>query len=217
MRTKTLAAAAILAAGLASSMAQSNVYSLNVVGYVNRGYVSGFNAAANPLNGTNNSLNTIMRGSQVPDNTIVFLWDTALQDFAATLPTYVASSSSWVPNATINPGTGFFLFAPSSFTNTFVGEVQQGSASVPIASSFTVISSPPPLSGPASTILTGLPAADNDLAFKWDNATQDFGAIATYSAGSGTWVPNVNFEVGEGILFFHNGAATTWVRNFTVQ
>src|SRR5207249_3273515 len=37
MRTKTLlAAAAMLAAGFASSMAQSNVYSLNVVGYVNR-------------------------------------------------------------------------------------------------------------------------------------------------------------------------------------
>jgi hypothetical protein len=34
MRTKTLLVAAVLAAGLATSMAQ-NVYSLNVVGYYN--------------------------------------------------------------------------------------------------------------------------------------------------------------------------------------
>jgi hypothetical protein len=145
------------------------------------------------------------------------LWDSALQDFSATLPTYVASSANWVPNATINPGTGVFLFAPSAFTNTFVGEVQQGSVTIPIPASFGIISSPPPLAGPASTVLAQLPAADGDLALKWDTGTQDFGAIATYTASSSTWVPNVNFEVGEGILFFHNGAATTWVRNFTVQ
>src|SRR5437016_2865233 len=36
MRTKTLLlTAAVVAAGVASSMAQSNVYSLNIVGYVN--------------------------------------------------------------------------------------------------------------------------------------------------------------------------------------
>ena len=100
MRTKLIAAAAILAAGLASSMAQSNVYSLNVVGYVNKTFVAGgFTAAANPLNGTNNSLNTIMKGTQVPDNTLVFLWDAALQDFSATLPSYNAAAGNWVPNA----------------------------------------------------------------------------------------------------------------------
>jgi hypothetical protein len=26
----------------------------------------------------------------------------------------------------------------------------------------------------------------------------------------------VNFEVAEGILYFHNGAPASWVRNFTV-
>jgi hypothetical protein len=121
-----------------------------------------------------------------------------------------------VPNATVNPGTGFFVFAPSAYTNTFVGEVQQGSTTVPIPSNFGLIASPPPIGGPVGTVLTGLPAADNDLAFKWDTAAQDFLTIATYSAASSTWVPSVNFEVAEGILYFHNGAPASWVRNFTV-
>jgi hypothetical protein len=218
MRTKLIAAAAILAAGLASSMAQSNVYSLTVVGYVTQTFVAGgFTAAANPLNGTNNSLNTIMKGTQVPDNTLVFLWDAALQDFSATLPSYNAAAGNWVPNATINPGTGFFVFAPSAYTNTFVGEVQQGSTTVPIPSNFGLISSPPPIGGNVGVVLTGLPAADNDLALKWSTAAQDFTTIATYSAGSSSWVPaTVQFEVAEGILYFHNGAAASWVRNFTV-
>jgi hypothetical protein len=218
MRTKLLAAAAIMAAGLASSMAQSNVYSLNVVGYVNKAFVAGgFTAAANPLNATNNSLNTIMKGTQVPDNTLVFLWDAAAQDFSAILPSYNAAAGNWVPDTTINPGTGFFVFAPTAYTNTFVGEVAQGSTTVPIPSNFGLISSPPPIGGDVGNVLAGLPAADNDLALKWDTTAQDFLTIATYSAGSSSWVPaNVQFDVGEGILFFHNGTATDWVRNFTV-
>jgi hypothetical protein len=217
MRTKTLVAAAILAAGVASSMAQSNVYSLNVVGYVNRAYLSGFNAAANPLNGTNNSLNTIMKGANVPDNTTVFFWDAVLQDFSPTLPTYNATSQAWVPNATVDPGTGIFLFAPSPFTNTFVGEVKQGSTTIPIPASFSAIASPVPLGADVSVILAGLPAVDNDTAFKWDPAIQDFGTLSSYNATSGQWVPAVNFEPGEGLLYFRSGTSTTWVRNFTVQ
>ena len=59
MRTKTLIlAAALTAAGLASSLAQSNVYSLNVVGYVNKTLTGGslFSVVNNPLNTTNNTL-----------------------------------------------------------------------------------------------------------------------------------------------------------------
>ena len=49
MRTKLLAAAALLAAGVATSMAQSNVYSLNIVGYVNVPVAGTLTAMSNPL------------------------------------------------------------------------------------------------------------------------------------------------------------------------
>lgn len=149
----------------------------------------------------------------------MFLWDAALQDFSATLPSYNAAAGNWVPNATINPGTGFFVFAPTPYTNTFVGEVLQqgGITPVPIPSNFGMIASQPPIGGNVGTVLTGLPAADNDLALKWDTTAQDFTTIATYSAASSSWVPGtVQFGVAEGILYFHNGASVNWVRNFTV-
>src|SRR6185369_17551314 len=85
MRTKLLAAAAILAAGIASSMAQSNVYSLNVVGYVNRTFVGGglFSLTANPLNTTNNTLGGVfgLPGTGVPNGTQVQAWNYGAQDF----------------------------------------------------------------------------------------------------------------------------------------
>lgn len=220
MRTKTLlAVAAIGAAGIASSLAQSNVYSLNVVGYVNVAYKAGFNAAANPLVGSpDNTLNTVMAGAAVPDNTIVFTWDTTAQDFSGVLPTFVASSGTWDPNIAIPQGQGIFVLAPSDFTNTFVGEVKQGSTTTAIDPGFNGIASPVPIGGDTATVLTGMVASDNDLAFKWDTTTQDFGAIATYILSSTTWDPIVNWQVGEGIFYLSQaGSTVNWVRNFTVQ
>src|SRR6185369_1228000 len=85
MRTKLLAAAAILAAGIASSMAQSNVYSLNVVGYVNRTFVGGglFSLTSNPLNTTNNTLAGIFgaNGVGLPSGSQVQAWNYGTQDF----------------------------------------------------------------------------------------------------------------------------------------
>jgi hypothetical protein len=220
MRTKTLlAAAAISAAGLASTMAQSNVYSLNVVGYVNVAYVAGFNAAANPLVGSpDNTLNSVIKGSAVPDNTIVFKWNTTIQDFDSVLPTYASSSGTWAPNVPVIQGEGIFLLAPANFTNTFVGEVKQGVTTTPIAPGFNGIASPVPIGGTTAQVLAQMTPLDNDLAFKWDTTTQDFGAIATYATSSSSWSPAVNFAVGEGI-FYLSGAGSTvnWVRTFTVQ
>ena len=69
MRTKTLLlSAAVLAAGLAASTAQS-VFSVNAVGYVNKTLAPGYNLIANPLNGTNNLLSTII--PTAPDGSAV--------------------------------------------------------------------------------------------------------------------------------------------------
>ena len=219
MRTKTtLVAATILAAGLASSMAQANVYSLNVVGYVNANYVPGFNAAANPLVGSpDNTLNTVLAGTGVPDNTIVFTWDAAAQDFSPILPTYVAGTGTWTPNASVIQGQGFFVLAPTAFTHTWVGEVKQGTTTTPILPGFNGIASPAPIAGATPAVLAGMVPNDNDIAFKWDAVAQDFGATATYVAGTSSWTPVVNFGVGEGLFYLSTrGAAQDWVNTFTV-
>src|SRR5258706_9794263 len=61
MRTKTLLCAAVLAAGAISTMAQSNVYSLNVVGYYNVTFAANqFKLIGNQLNTTNNTLGGVI-------------------------------------------------------------------------------------------------------------------------------------------------------------
>src|SRR3954470_8755678 len=63
MRTKALLCAAALAAGAATSMAQSNVYSLNVVGYYNVPVPANqLVLVANQLNTTNNTIAGLIQG-----------------------------------------------------------------------------------------------------------------------------------------------------------
>src|SRR5215813_4784313 len=125
MRTKALLCAAALAAGAVSSMAQSNVYSLNVVGYVNvpiAGAGAGkFTFIANQLNTTNNTLASLMPAP--PDGTTIFKW---------TGSAFVNSSflfGAWSDGTfTLNLGEGGIVQSTQPFTNTFVGEVKQGAS-----------------------------------------------------------------------------------------
>src|SRR5215472_14328587 len=69
MRTKTLlAVAALAAAGITSAMAQSNVYSQNIVGYANIDIKGGNGFYANPFNHpTNNSGSNIFNLAPLDD------------------------------------------------------------------------------------------------------------------------------------------------------
>jgi hypothetical protein len=223
MRTKALLCAAALAAGAMSSMAQGNVYSLNVVGYVNTRLAPSFTLICNPLNAADNHLGKIMTGTQVPDNTIAFTWNPAIQDFGVTA-TYSAATSTWVPDAVVTPGMGLLVYNPGQtpFTNTFVGDVLQGSITNQIYPQFNMIASPVPVSGTLGVVLTNIPATDNDLGFQFSTVLQDFGNPDTYSAASQTWIPGgaqpITIAVGEGLLYYANATAVAnWVRTFTVQ
>jgi len=212
-----LAAAAFVAAGIASSMAQSNVYSLNVVGYVNRSFPAfQFVMVNNPLQASNNTLNAIM--PTAPDGTSVFKWNVANQDLDATVPTFI-TGSGWTPNGTVSPGEGFFVASGADFTNTFVGEVRQGALSTPLVgnSAFEAIGSQVPVGGTITSVLTGYPATDGDTIFPWSVANQDLDpTTSTFVVGPG-WTPNINVGVGDGFFLSRAGGPVNWVRNFTVQ
>jgi hypothetical protein len=223
MRTKTLiCAAALLAAGVATSMAQSNVYSLNVVGYVNVPTTGGgfFNMMANPLNNANNSITNLFSTAQDGDQ--IYRWNVAIQDLSATIYTYSTFSHAWDGNFTLNAGEGvFYLNAGANATNTFVGDVIQGSYTNHIvgAGSFNAIGSSVPLGGSFTNSLGGLTLSDGDQVYTWSTPIQDLSpTIATYSTFSSAWdttAPVVN--PGIGFFYLGAGANQTWVRNFTVQ
>jgi len=221
MRIKALWCAAILAAGVVSSMAQSNVYSLNVVGYVNKSFQNGmFTLVCNPLNQAVNDLDNIIKTP--PDNTQVWRWLVGAQDLdLVNIPTYSAAQTRWIPNATLNPGEGFFVVGGGDFTNVFVGDVLQGALSNPIAgnSQFQAIGSMVPVGGYLSNVLAQYPAVDNDQVWVWLTGVQDLDVvnIPTYSAAQSKWLPDYNIPVGDGFFLVRAGGPVNYVRNFTVQ
>lgn len=223
MRTKSLfAAAALLAAGAASSMAQSNVYSLNVVGYVNVVVEGGgsYNLLANPLNNTSaggNNLTNLF--STTPGNfDQVLTWDVAAFDFSAVQPSY--GGGAWDVNVNLPVGQGFFYVnANNTFTNTFVGEVIQGSFTnfITGSGSYNCIGSSVPVGGSFTNGLGGYISGNFDQVLKWDVATFDFNAVQP-SYGGGAWdVTSLPVNVGEGFFYVNANADQNWVRNFTVQ
>ncbi len=205
MRTKTLLAAAILAAGIASSVAQSNVYSLNVVGYVNQTYAANqFHMIANPLNATNNTVGALFPnppffatiykftgGAYQPANTFLGAWGDA--------------------NQTLNPGEGAFLYVPAGtpYTNTYVGEVLQGSLTNVLIPGFNMVGAKVPQ-------LAGLQTVHNLQPGFFDTVYQfQGGAYLPANTYLGAWTEPV-IAVAEGFFYYNANTANTWIRNFSV-
>jgi hypothetical protein len=222
MRTKTLLCAAALAAVVATSMAQSNVYSLNVVGYVNVTTVGGgnFNMIANPLNNTNNNITNLFATAQDSDQ--IYRWNAGIQDLDPTVYTYSLFLHSWSGDFVLNPGEGvFYLNAGANATNTFVGEVIQGpyTNSIVGGGNFNAKGSSAPIGGSHTNATDQLTYQDSDQVYTWNVGIQDLDpSVATYSAFLHAW-DNTAIAVPPGAGFFYLGAGTnvTWVRNFTVQ
>jgi hypothetical protein len=202
MRTKLLATAAILAVGLASSMAQNNVYSLNVVGYVNQSLSPGFTMIANPLNTTNNTLQTLLAG--VPAGTQILKWN------GSGFNIHTKLGANWIPDAPLDPGDGAFINLAANYTNTWVGEVLQGDLAKSLPAGFSIASSQVPAAEDltASGLAAAVPAGSQVL--QW---TGNSYSIATKLGAS--FIPNPTIGVGES-FFVNLASPTDWVRNFTV-
>jgi hypothetical protein len=131
MRTKTLliATAAALAAGIISSQAQ--VYSQNIVGYVNNPFNSGYSSQANPLdNGAGNSLtNLINNTGGTYDGTFVYVWggnSYTIYQFDSSQSTGIANAndSAALPSPSLPPGISWFVNNAAASNNiTYVGTV----------------------------------------------------------------------------------------------
>jgi hypothetical protein len=213
MRTKALLFAAALAAGAATSMAQSNVYSLNVVGYANvtvPGTGSKFYMIANPLNTTNNNISHVLASAQDGDQFYKY-------NGGYTTYTYDGLAMAWDGDTSLNPGEGGFYHNSTAtpFTITFVGEVLQGSLTNPIPiNAFAIRSSMVPQSGGVSTVL-GFPAEDGDQIYVYNGGY----TTSTYDGLAAAWDVEPTPAVGQA-FFTHKASTSTinqWVRNFTVQ
>ena len=224
MRTKSiLAAAAIIAAGAASSQAQSNVYSLNIVGYVNQNIPSGYSLIANPLStGATNGAAEIMA---LVDGSVYLTWNGSSYDYTS----YDTGFGGWIdfnsnPSTppSLPPGKGFFFFNPGAvYTNTWVGSVVPAPGAtntLTLPSGYSLVGSVLPVAGSAITAApVGLPLIDGSVILKWNGSSYDY---SSYDTGFGGWIDfNSNpaaepgYTVGQAFFYFNPGASAPWAQS----
>jgi hypothetical protein len=231
MRTKVLLCAAALAAGAISTMAQSNVYSLNIVGYVNVDMPAGNFIYVNPLSGgVSNGASEIM--PSLPDGTLINLWggssftgyyyDTSL----GISPNNWYQADGVTPGnpPSLPPGLGFFMSPGNHFTNTFVGQVTPGPGTTNTANysaGNSLVGSRLPASGAVTNSGNGqfnLPLVDGMLLNKWTgsayvgyyfDSTLGISPDGWYLSDGVTPGPVPSFNIGQG-FFWNPGGAAAW-------
>jgi hypothetical protein len=212
MRTKALIGAAIaMAAGLLSASAQ--VYSVNVVGYVNASYSAGiFSLAANPLDDGTNTITSV--GAGLPNKTQVETWN------GSTFSLATKTNGAWTVNFPLAPGTGFFVKTPGGTgitTNTFVGNVivapgggQTNKALV--ASILQLVGSPVPFAGNlndaygTNSLNIGAQLPNKSQVQTWTGS-----AFQLSTKTNGVWTVNFPIAVGQG-FFVKPNTATNWTQ-----
>jgi len=225
MKTKTLLiAAATLAVGVIGSQAQ--VYSANIVGYVNITLTNGYNLIANPLNdGNGNNISNILASANLPNKSQIITWAGTVYNTA--IGKIGSDNHSWASYISLPQGTGFFLRnSGASTTNTFVGSVEPtGYASGVLVSNlvnngYNLVGSIMPLGGDLTTDatlnLSSATLANKSQLIGWNTGSQTFNtAVGKISTGTG-WSASFPVSVGQGFfLRSSNPGPTNWVQ--TVQ
>lgn len=201
------------AAGVASSFAQGNVYSVNVVGYINLTLNPGYNMLANQLdNGNGNILQDILPNP--PGNLTVWKFTGAGYQQAS----YVAlggGTGLWIGGDAMSlaPGEGAFFqnTDAAAYNITFVGEVRQGdNMAIDIPVGYKIVSSIPPQAGALQTDLNFQPSLLDTIWMWTGNGYDQFSYV-------GVWVPGEpTVDVGEA-FWSQSTDHKTWTRTFHVN
>jgi hypothetical protein len=231
MRTKTMLLSALLGGlGSVSVMAQTNVYSLNAVGYINVTLQPGFNIITCPLIASpNNTIATLLNNTNGqyqsgPRNVAqvqsyiggVYSVDTASEG---------TGTSGWANGGiiTMNPGQAIFFYNPAS-TNmyaTFVGTVPTGPTTNYLYPGYNLVGSVVPVTGDIVTNPISLFTYGTNVGRASDQfltMIPDVGYnVDTFTAGAWAGGDPVVSNAYTG-FFFYNALTITnnWVEDFTV-
>jgi hypothetical protein len=190
-----------------SSMAETNVYSENVVGlYKVDSPAEQRIMLANQLQTTNDVLSNVLPGPYA-DGTTFFYYNSGFS-----VSSWDTDANAWTANFPLTPGEGGFFYSQVHQTLTFLGEVPQGSLTNTFVSRNKVMRAPiPPIAQRLSDM--GIPAEDGDVAFSYHSSY----AAAAWDTDANAWTVDFVNKVGESFFYFKQGTATNWVINFTVQ
>jgi hypothetical protein len=195
-----------------SSFAQTNVTSINVVGYINLTLYPGDNLIANQLNfyatGRTNRINDILHN--VPSGSTYTMWDFSTQSY---LPVSAFDGTTWSINYQLELSQGALVHCPTLATNTFVGDVVAYSNLIPefggpvwqpnYADGLHLLSSPVPVAASMSTLfyfVTGRSARQGENVTLLDPATQSY-LTTTYDSLTGWDNGDPTLAVGRAAWF----------------
>jgi hypothetical protein len=204
MKAKTLLiAAAALAATVISSEAQ--VYSQNVVGYVNVYLPAGQQIlVSNPLDDGTNTVTSL--GANLANKSIIQTWN------GTGFTPSQKGGGVWTTNTPIPVGTGFFIKSFTTITNTFVGNVVPFSGvsttnSLP-AGQLVLVGSTVPFAGNLTdtNLNIGNSLANKSIIQVWNGS-----GFTPSQKGGGVWTTNLNLSVAQG-FFVKSFTATNWVQ-----
>jgi len=222
MKKTLLIAAAALAASVISSQAQ--VYSQNIVGYVNQSIPgsAAYTLMVAPLQTTNNANNAeqLLPALQPNDNILIFN--------GAGFDTYVyISTGFWFgpsgpgPAPTINAGAAFFYENNGSgiITNTAVGSVTlSNTVALTGGAAYTLVGSTAPIGDNLESTNFNLPLQANDNVLLFNGSGYDtyvYIAPGFWFGPSGPGsAPTVS--VGQGFFYEDNSGPTNWVQNVVI-
>jgi len=235
MKKTLLIAAAALAAGVISTQAQ--VYSQNIVGYVNTVLPgnNNYSLITCPVGGTN-AAETALSCVQVGDT--IFVWTgggyNVLTYFG---PNWDGNGHNWADgngngqaSPVLSPGQAIFYQNGQGVaeTNTFVGNViLTNSIVIPGNNNYSLIASTAPVADVIDGTNFALPFQVGDTVFLWTgggyNVLTYFGPNwdglgHNFADGNGNGQPSPVVPVGQG-FFYQNGQGTseTWNQNFIIQ
>jgi len=212
-------------------MAQ-NVYSLNVVGYVNvllNPSTNQFTLLANQLDfdgtGTNNTVLGIFGGTgtgstNVPLGTKVYRYNKATGTYNTATLFNSGSWSTTAANPGLSPGEGVWVQLPTGATApavnlTLVGNVMQGTTVKPLStvSGFEILSIVPPLSTNISGI--GFVPSQTDKVYLYNSTSGTYSTRTRFATTWGGGEPTPS--VAQAFWLQTTNVNGSWTQSFTVQ
>jgi hypothetical protein len=177
-------------------MAQSNVYSLNIVGYANVSMPLGNNTFVNPFDdGNGNSATNVLH---LPDVSYFSFWTGSSFDTWYYEDVGDPGGPWWTDNGysahktppVCTPGVGFYVNPNIAFTNTFVGNVvpapnTTNTYSVPLGNS--LVGSRLPVAGSISNAVFNLALPDVSYVSKWTGSSFDTTYYEDVGDPGGPW------------------------------
>ena len=197
--------------------AGGEVYSVNVVGYVNVFLPPGLSLIANPLHDYDNTIETLMLYNDVPDGAQIYKY---VPGVGYEVNAFNAQEQAWSnPDMTLPVGVGFFFNNPSTNTirQTFVGEVLQGRLVNPLPAGFATVGALVPQEGSINTV-HNVPGQAGDVIRFYTNDLHGGGdyVSSTFVEAEHAWIPDLILKVAQGFTC-EKQVAVDWVRDFRVN